>query len=154
MRDFDDDARFEEDLRDDFFDDFFDDFLDDDFLDDDFFDGTLPPSRLASERPMAMACFRLVTFLPERPLFSVPCLRSCIAFSTLSCDFRPYLAMQPSLCTRRCCKVRARDERETPGNAGAGAASRASPDRRDQPLAQNHRSLSKKNWRAMTSARR
>jgi hypothetical protein len=44
----------------------------------------LPPSRRASESPMAMACFRLVTFFPDFPLFSVPCLRSCIAFSTLS----------------------------------------------------------------------
>lgn len=55
----------------------------------DFRDGTFPPSRRASESPMAMACLRLVTFLPE-PLFSVPRLRSCIAFSTFSCDFFPY----------------------------------------------------------------
>jgi hypothetical protein len=97
----------EERLRDDFFDDerffgddFFDDerfleddFFDEDFLEDDFFDdffddflrdGTLPPSRRASERPIAIACFLLVTFLPEPPLFSVPCFRSCIARSTLS----------------------------------------------------------------------
>jgi hypothetical protein len=94
-----------------FFEDFFDDFFDEDFFEldffevdffeldffevdffDDFFDGTLPPSRRASERPMAMACLRLVTFLPEPPLFSVPRLRSCIAFSTLSCAFFPYFA--------------------------------------------------------------
>jgi hypothetical protein len=31
---------------------------------------------------MAMACFRLVTFFPERPERSVPRLRSCIAFDT------------------------------------------------------------------------
>ena len=31
---------------------------------------------------MAMACFLLFTFVPERPLFSVPRLRSCIALST------------------------------------------------------------------------
>jgi hypothetical protein len=74
-----------------FDDDFFeDDFFDEDFFDDFFFDGTLPPSRRASESPMAMACLRLFTFLPELPLFSVPCLRSCIAFSTLSCAFFPY----------------------------------------------------------------
>jgi hypothetical protein len=29
--------------------------------------GTLAPSRRASESPIAIACFRLVTFLPERP---------------------------------------------------------------------------------------
>ena len=58
-----------------------------------FFAGTLPPSRLASERPIAIACFRLVTFLPERPLFSVPSFRSCIAFSTFPDAFAPYFAM-------------------------------------------------------------
>src|SRR4051812_6770331 len=31
---------------------------------------------------MATACFLLFTFLPERPLFNVPFLRSCIAFLT------------------------------------------------------------------------
>src|SRR5258706_15876788 len=52
-------------LDDDFFDeDFFeDDFFEDDFFEDDFFDGTFPPARLASDNPMAMACFLLVTFL-------------------------------------------------------------------------------------------
>lgn len=55
--------------------------------------GTLPPSRRASESPIAIACLRLVTFLPERPDLSVPCFRSCIAFSTFDCDFLPYLAM-------------------------------------------------------------
>jgi hypothetical protein len=46
------------------------------------FAGTLPPARRACESPMAMACLRLVTFLPERPDRSWPRLRSCIAFST------------------------------------------------------------------------
>jgi hypothetical protein len=44
--------------------------------------GTRAPDFLASERPIAIACFRLVTLRPERPLFNVPRLRSCIAFST------------------------------------------------------------------------
>src|SRR4051812_32657811 len=39
--------------------------------------GTLPPARRASLRPIAIACLRLVTFLPERPDLSVPRLRSC-----------------------------------------------------------------------------
>ena len=52
--------------------------------------GTLPPSRRASDRPIAMACFRLLTFLPDPPDRSVPCLRSCMAFSTLSDAFFPY----------------------------------------------------------------
>jgi hypothetical protein len=71
--------------------DFFDvDFFDDDFFEDDFFAGTLPPSRRASDKPMAIACLRLFTFFPVLPLLSVPCFRSCIAFSTLSCAFFPY----------------------------------------------------------------
>src|SRR5262245_8530186 len=45
-------------------------------------DGTLPPARRASDKPIAIACLRLVTRLPERPLRSVPRLRSCIARST------------------------------------------------------------------------
>jgi hypothetical protein len=78
-----------------------DDFLPDDFLADDFFAdflpadfllGTLPPDLRASESPIAIACFLLVTFLPE-PLFSDPRFRSCIAFSTFSDAFAPYLAI-------------------------------------------------------------
>ena len=66
---------------------------DEDFLreDDDFFFGTLPPASRASLRPIAMACFRLVT-LPPDPERSVPCFRSCIAFSTFFCAFFPYFA--------------------------------------------------------------
>jgi hypothetical protein len=48
----------------------------------DFFFGAFLPSLRASESPMAIACFRLFTVLPLRPLFRVPSLRSCIAFST------------------------------------------------------------------------
>src|SRR5437016_4752685 len=49
--------------------------------------GTLAPDLRACESPMAMACFRLLTDLPERPLFSLPRLRSCIAFFTFSPAF-------------------------------------------------------------------
>jgi hypothetical protein len=45
--------------------------------------GTLAPLRRASDRPIAMACFRLVTFLPERPERSVPRFLSLIARWTL-----------------------------------------------------------------------
>ena len=48
----------------------------------DAFFGTFFPSARASERPMAMACLRLVTFFPDRPLLSVPALRFFIARST------------------------------------------------------------------------
>jgi hypothetical protein len=61
-------------------------------LDDDFF-GTFPPAFLASDNPIAIACLRLLTFFPERPLLRVPALRSCIAFLTLLCAFLPYLAI-------------------------------------------------------------
>src|SRR5438045_1017108 len=66
---------------------FFEDFFDD------FFFGTLPPSLRASDNPIAIACFLLVTFLPDLPLFKVPSLRSCIAFLTFFCAFFPYLAI-------------------------------------------------------------
>src|SRR5262249_9747329 len=33
-----------------------------------FFDGTLSPSARASDKPIAIACLRLVTFWPDRPL--------------------------------------------------------------------------------------
>jgi hypothetical protein len=58
--------------------------------------GTFAPARRASDRPMAIACLRLVTFLPERPLRSLPRFLSCIARLTLRCAFFPYfLAMWP-----------------------------------------------------------
>src|SRR5207253_4765552 len=62
-------------------------------LRDPFFFGTFAPASRASERPIAIACLRLLTRLPDRPLFSVPRLRSCIARSTFSPAFFPYLAM-------------------------------------------------------------
>ena len=61
-----------------------------------FFFGTLAPARRASLRPMAIACFLLVTFLPE-PLRSVPCLRSCIVFLTFDCAVVLRAAMTVSI---------------------------------------------------------
>ena len=55
-----------------------------------FFFGTFAPERRASERPIAIACFGLVTFLPLLPLFSLPRLNSCISRSTLFCAFGLY----------------------------------------------------------------
>lgn len=54
--------------------------------------GTLPPASRASLSPMAMACLRLVTFLPE-PDFKVPFFISRIVFSTFSDAFFPYFAI-------------------------------------------------------------
>src|SRR5262245_43814128 len=44
--------------------------------------GTFFPFARASDRPIAIACLRLLTFLPLRPLLSVPFLRFFIARST------------------------------------------------------------------------
>jgi hypothetical protein len=60
------------------------------FLFFDVFLGTLLPAALASERPIAIACLRLLTFRPERPLFNVPALRFFIARSTFADAFFEY----------------------------------------------------------------
>src|ERR1051326_190535 len=60
---------------------------------DDFFFGTLAPDFRASDKPIAIACLRLFTFLPERPLLSFPLFFSCIARSTFSDAFLPYFGM-------------------------------------------------------------
>ena len=83
-------------LRPVFFADFFADFF-----------GTLPPARRASDSPIAIACLRLFTFLPDLPLRNVPALRSCIAFSTLDCAFLPYFAIVSS-CRNGADRVRPR----------------------------------------------
>jgi hypothetical protein len=55
------------------------------------FFGTFLPLALASDSPIAIACLRLLTFLPERPLFSVPDLRFFIARLTSVDAFFEYL---------------------------------------------------------------
>jgi hypothetical protein len=57
------------------------------------FFGTFAPRLRASESPIAIACLRLWTFFPDRPLFNFPRLYSCIAFFTLRWEVLPYLAM-------------------------------------------------------------
>jgi hypothetical protein len=44
--------------------------------------GTFAPDRRASDKPIAIACLRLFTLRPERPLRSVPRFRSRIARAT------------------------------------------------------------------------
>src|SRR5437762_5537934 len=85
---------------------------------DDFLRGTFPPAARASDRPIAIACLRLVTRLPERPLLSVPCFRSCIARSTFFCAFSPYLAIGSLL--RRCLA----EELQTGGHKSAAVRQR------------------------------
>jgi len=55
------------------------------------FFGTFLPLALASDSPIAIACLRLVTFLRERPLFSVPAFRFFITRSTSLEAFLEYL---------------------------------------------------------------
>src|ERR1051326_4458517 len=56
-------------------------------------DGTLAPERRASDKPIAIACLRLLTFRPERPLRSLPRFISCIARLTFLPLARPYLRL-------------------------------------------------------------
>src|SRR5580698_5780013 len=44
--------------------------------------GTFAPARRASDSPIAIACLRDFTFLPDLPLRRVPAFRSCIALAT------------------------------------------------------------------------
>ena len=46
--------------------------------------------RVASDRPIAIACLRLLTLRPERPLFKVPALRFFITRSTSADAFLEY----------------------------------------------------------------
>src|ERR1700730_17074685 len=56
----------------------------------DAFFGTFLPLARASDSPIAIACLRLVTLRPERPLFKVPALRFFIARSTSAGGFFEY----------------------------------------------------------------
>jgi len=61
-------------------------------LDERLFGGTFAPFFRASERPMAIACLRLLALgcLPD-PAFSFPRLARCMALRTLFCAPLPYL---------------------------------------------------------------
>jgi hypothetical protein len=84
--------------------------------------GTFAPFSRASESPIAMACFRLLTLppFPPLPLFRVPRLRRRIALSTALPAALPYfrffvVAIMNHLCWRRLflnelCKVNAGDQ--------------------------------------------
>jgi hypothetical protein len=61
------------------------------------FFGTFLPLARASESPIAMACLRLFTVLPERPLFKVPALRFFIARSTSAEAFLEYFRAMDDL---------------------------------------------------------
>jgi hypothetical protein len=55
-----------------------------------FFSGTFAPFLRASDKPIAIACFLLVTFSPLRPLFSFPSFISCISVCTCLLAAAPY----------------------------------------------------------------
>ena len=63
--------------------------------------GTLAPCLRASDSPIAIACLRLLTFRPERPLFNVPALRSFITRSTLAEAFFEYRRTMATLPFKR-----------------------------------------------------
>jgi hypothetical protein len=65
--------------------------------DDPAFLGTFAPSVLASDNPMAIACFGFVTFLSLRPLFNWPPFISCMERSTLFCASFEYFAIKKVL---------------------------------------------------------
>jgi hypothetical protein len=60
-----------------------------------FLPGTFAPFLRASERPIAIACFRLLTVppFPPRPDFSVPFFFRCIALFTLLPAAFPYFRL-------------------------------------------------------------
>ncbi len=62
-----------------------------------FLRGTLAPERRASDKPMAIACLRLVTFLPLRPLFNLPLFIAFISRSTDLPAFGLYLRLEDFL---------------------------------------------------------
>jgi hypothetical protein len=96
---------FGDDLEDFFEEDFFaDDFeglffgeLFEDFFEEELFLGTLSPSSLASDNPIAIACLGLVTFFPLRPLFNLPSCISCMDFSTFFWEAFEYFAIIKNL---------------------------------------------------------
>lgn len=53
-------------------------------------EGTFAPDLRASDKPMAIACLRLFTFLPDFPDRSLPRFISCIARSTFEEAFLLY----------------------------------------------------------------
>jgi hypothetical protein len=59
----------------------------------DFLAGTFAPFFLASDKPIAIACFGSVTFRPERPEVNDPFLRLRIALATVLCAFFEYFAI-------------------------------------------------------------
>src|SRR5262249_10700762 len=56
-------------------------------------EGTFPPFRRASDNPIAIACLRLLTRRPDRPLLSFPRFILCIAPFTFFFALDPYRAM-------------------------------------------------------------
>lgn len=60
-------------------------------------DGTLAPFLRAFESPIAIACLREVTRLPERPERAVPRFILCISLRTAFWADAPYLRFEEAL---------------------------------------------------------
>lgn len=73
--------------------------------------GTFFPSRRASDSPIAIACLRLFTFFPLRPILRRPRLNSCISRSTFLLALGLYLRRELDLRLR---EDELRREREEP----------------------------------------
>lgn len=87
------------------------------FAEDLFGGGTLLPAARASDNPIAIACLRLVTFLPECPLFSVPAFISFMTSSTFFDAFLPYLLAMSLSRVRKDSTVVLSVKAVTPGRA-------------------------------------
>jgi hypothetical protein len=95
----------------------------------DFNFGTLFPALRASDSPIAMACLRLFTVLPDLPLLSVPLLRFLIALFTFFAAALPYLLamIAPSVETGFVGRMGndGRPNAEVKGTSGAGFCARS-----------------------------
>jgi hypothetical protein len=85
--------------------------------------GTFFPARRASDSPMAIACLRDFTFLPERPLRRVPAFRSCMALATFALLALLYLRAIDTSCKSALSKHTA-----SISHSARGAGCRLSPD--------------------------
>ena len=104
------------------------------FFDEDFLRGTLAPAFRAWDNPIAIACFLLVTFLPERPLLRVPFFRSFIAFSTFSvpsCRTWPWFLLLRISCITFCPENQAAFRRGFPYKSRNSSLAASSRLRRD-----------------------
>src|SRR5262245_29981989 len=93
--------------------------------------GTRAPLLRASDRPIAIACLRLVTFLPERPLRNVPALRFFMARLTFLAAPSEYFRLFAFFATSCLLKKAPGRYSPRPGPSATPAARRSSRSLRD-----------------------